>query len=122
MNIPTSIHKMFNKQFTPKRVVNPETLSFELGKYKGRSIDDVKSFDPGYIGWMRSKAWSSDDKVFTELIKDFQVPDITFGKYKGRTLEWLMEHDETYVQFLWSSDYVREKHPELKEKLDAIYR
>ena len=133
MNIPPSIHKMSSKQFMegqrpsgsyapfPKRVLNPETLSFELGKYRGRSLADVKTFDPSYIGWMRAKPWAIADKALMESIKDFQVPDITFGKYKGRTLEWLMEHDETYVQFLWSSDYVREKHPELKEKLDAIY-
>jgi uncharacterized protein (DUF3820 family) len=121
MNIPPSIHKMNSKQFTPKRVLNPETLSFELGKYRGRSLADVKTFDPSYIGWMRVKPWAIADKALMESIKDFQVPDITFGKHKGRTLEWLMEHDEAYVQFLWSSDYVREKHPALKEKLDAIY-
>lgn len=112
---------MSSTRFTPKRVIHPQTHVMELGKYKGRKLNEVIAFDPSYISWMRSKSWSSTDKVFIELIKDVEVPDITFGKHKGKTLKWLMEYDESYVKFLWSSDYVREKHPELKKKLDLVY-
>jgi uncharacterized protein (DUF3820 family) len=113
---------MSNRQFTPSRVIHPETHILELGKYKGRTIESVIAFDPSYVGWIRSKPWSDIDKVLMEAIKDVQVADITFGKYKGRTLEWLMENDESYVQYLYNSDFVRDNHPDLKVRIDAIYK
>lgn len=110
----------YDKAFTPKCVIDDKQI-LQIGKYKGRSIDDVIAFDPNYIAWMRSKPWAHGHEKLMELIKDVVAGDVTFGKYKGKTLEWIMANDENYMKFLYNSEWVRDKHPELKEKVDQIY-
>ena len=107
--------------FTPKSVICPTSHTFMYGKYKGRTVEDVIAFDPSYLGWMRSKPWAQNDAKLIELIKDVAVPDLTFGTRKGKTLEYLMANDEGYVKYLYNSDFVKKKHPELWAKVCKIY-
>jgi uncharacterized protein (DUF3820 family) len=111
----------FNQAFTPKCVINDDHILLIGKKYKGRTIEEIIAFDPNYIDWLRSKPWAQNDKQLMELIKDVTIPDVTFGKYKGKTLEWIMANDENYMKFLYNSEWVRDKHPELKAKVDQIY-
>jgi len=121
-NLIVDEHKTYNRAFTPKSVICPNTHKFLIGKkYKGKTVAEVIAFDPSYIGWLRSKPWAQNDSKLMELIKDVAVPDITFGTRKGKTLEYLMANDEGYVKYLYNSDYVKEKHPELWAKVCKIY-
>lgn len=106
--------------FKPIKVINDRNI-FLIGKYKGKSVEDVIAFDTSYIGWLRDKPWAYSNQTLMALIKDVEVGDLTWGKYRGKTLEWIMINDESYMKFLYNSDFVRTRCPELKAKIDKIY-
>lgn len=109
-----------DKTFTPKQVINDSHI-FVIGrKYKGRSVEEVIEFDPSYITWIRTKPWGKSDSKFMELTKDVAIPDLTFGCNRGKKLEWLKENDPNYWKFLGTSEWVQEKHPKVRAKVDQM--
>lgn len=109
-----------SKTFHPSEIIGSND-EFIIGKYRGKTVQNVMDFDPYYIDWMRSKPWAKECHRFMELTNDVSIGDISWGKYKGKTLQWIMDNDESYMRFLFNSEYVRTKCPELKKKIDAIY-
>jgi hypothetical protein len=76
--VPGYVSGRLDPNNPPVPVVIPE--NFPLGKYRGKSIEEVKALDPGYAVWFATQMWvSARDKAtfgFKQKVADAMAPEI----------------------------------------------
>lgn len=75
-----------------------------IGKYRGKSYEEIVSIDPNYATWMKSIIRNEKVRDWLEVV----VPTPTsigqtrlrFGKYRGDTYDEVLAKDPSYAKFL----------------------
>lgn len=71
-----------------------------FGKYKGKSIDELKNEDGRYLIWLSCQDWVNPElKHQIEEVMDDVV--INFGRYKGTTMKTLKRENPKYHKWIF---------------------
>ncbi len=94
---------------------------FQVGKHKGKTVEEVQKTSPGYFTWLSTQPWAKADYSLEKYI-DLSVSEnsLTFGKYRGKTVSQIYEIDPKYLIWLRDSDFVKKNCVKILEQINKL--
>jgi hypothetical protein len=97
-----------------------------LGKYKGKTIQEVYDIDQGYSRWLLNQELLINDEpeIKEFLSSKFDSNDksylLTWGRHKSKTIKWVFDNDKQYFSWLAKNQYVKDKCKKLWTEIEEL--
>lgn len=77
--------------------------TFDFGKHKDTSMEELKKTNPKYLIWLNKQPWIKDE---LEKALSIHLNDVVldFGRHKGATIGYVRNYHPKYYDWLMKKD------------------
>lgn len=95
---------------------------FTIGKYKGKTVEDVAKVDACYCSWFYNTMSCKYPETANAIKRCIDTESIylNFGKYKNKSISYVAENDKRYIQYLLDSDWVKKNRSDIIDEINEL--